>query len=125
MYREKYAQKRALQLFAAGRSRTEVLTMLTEEGASAEQCEPLADKYHKMHLLLRREDGRQRLKAAGMLVTIGAVLLAGGLLLTVGSWLVFDNGASIIFYGLLVSGGGLLAKGLVDRKAAQQQLQQS
>ncbi|AHJ98008.1 hypothetical protein Hsw_2413 [Hymenobacter swuensis DY53] len=73
MYREKYAQKRAVQLYTAGSSREAVLVMLQEEGAAPDQVEELANKYHKLYLLLRREDAKQELKTGRILTSIGAV----------------------------------------------------
>ncbi|UYZ63923.1 hypothetical protein [Hymenobacter weizhouensis] len=122
MYREKYAQRRAIQLFAQGKDRTEILNMLAEEGASSDQLETLADKYQNMHLLLTREDAKRQLKVAGMLKTIGAVFLICGVLLTLLSQFYFADGSYLVYYSLIGFGIGLLIKGSLDKKAATQQL---
>ncbi|GAA5092451.1 hypothetical protein GCM10023259_103820 [Thermocatellispora tengchongensis] len=69
--------------------------MLLEEGAPPEQAEQLALKYLKMQRLLATEDARKQLKTSQMLVTVGAVFLAGGMALTLLS-LLFLGGSYVI-----------------------------
>ncbi|MDU0368845.1 hypothetical protein ACFPAF_00435 [Hymenobacter endophyticus] len=123
MYREKYAQGRALHLYTTGRPQ-EVLPMLLEEGAPPEQAEQLALKYLKMQRLLATEDARKQLKTSQMLVTVGAVFLAGGMALTLLS-LLFLGGSYVIYLGVLLFGAGVLIKGTMDKQAARKRLQTS
>ncbi|RSK50164.1 hypothetical protein [Hymenobacter rigui] len=123
MYREKYAQKRAIQLYTAGRPQ-EVVPMLLEEGAMPEQVEQLAQKYQKMQRLLVTEDARKKLKAAQMLVTIGAVFIVGGVVLSLLSWL-YLGGSYVVYVGILLFGAGLLVKGTLEKQAASKLLQSS
>ncbi|WP_426492184.1 hypothetical protein [Hymenobacter sp. 102] len=118
MYREKYAHKRAIQLFAAGRG-PEVLPMLLEEGAAPDQAEHLALKYQKMQQLLATEDARKKRKGAQTLITIGLVFLAGGAFLSLLSWL-YLGGSYVVYVGIMLFGGGLLLKGILEQQAATQ-----
>ena len=120
MYREKYAQKRALELIRQNRDRVDITTMRAEEGADSEQVEDLTNRYYKMHQLRQHEDARQQLKQARMLTTSGAVLLICGLVLTIGSWFVLSGDASIIYYGLIGLGLGMILKGYLDKKGVTQ-----
>jgi hypothetical protein len=121
MYREKYAQKRAIQLFTAGRG-PEVLPMLLEEGAAPDQAEQLALQYQTMQRLLAAEDARKKRKAAQMLITIGAVFMVGSVVLSLLSWLFLD-GRYVVYIGILLFGAGLLVKGTLEKQAADKLLQ--
>ncbi|MCA8830600.1 hypothetical protein [Hymenobacter pini] len=123
MYREKYAQKRAIQLYTAGRPQ-EVVPMLLEEGALPGQVEQLAQKYQKMQRRLVTEDARKKLKTAQMLVTIGAVFVAGSVVLTLLSWL-YLGGSYVVYVGIVLFGAGLLVKGTLAKQAASKLLQSS
>lgn len=123
MYREKYAQKRALQLYREERA-SEVEHMLLEEGATPDQVATLAGKYHKMHGLFLQEDARQHLKSAQMLLTIGGVAGACGAALTVLSYVALSGVSYLLYYGLMGGGAGLLLKGVLEKKAATAKLHQ-
>lgn len=120
MHREKYAQKRALELIRQNRERAEITAMLVDEGAATDEVDLLTDRYYKMHRLLQHEEIRQQLKQARMLATSGIVLLAVGLVLTLGSWLIFSGGAFLVYYGLMGIGFGMVLKGYFDKKNADQ-----
>jgi hypothetical protein len=126
MYRATYAHKTAVKLYSQGKSQAEVENMLRAEGAPDDQVDALARTYFEDYQMLRVEAARAKRKRASQFVTIGAVLVGGGVFLSFMTYLLIDNeeGSFVGFYGVIGAGLFALVKGLLDKRQAEAQLQQ-
>lgn len=115
MYREKYCQRRAVEMFASGKTKTDVINMLREENAKESELNLLADKFYQDYEFLWKEKRKLRIKNAEKDVLIGSVLIATGILISLFSYLLFDNGRYFLFTGLLIFGLVYLAKGISEK----------
>jgi hypothetical protein len=74
-YREHYAKREAVHMYARGHDREEVITMLKQEGAGDPAGE-LADSYKDDSNTIQQHQSRQTQKSAAMYRTAGTVFLA-------------------------------------------------
>ncbi|KOY86297.1 hypothetical protein AD998_09200 [bacterium 336/3] len=111
MYREKYCQQRAIQMYASGQTKTEVIEMLKEENAKEEELEALADTFYKDYQFLQKQRHKQRKQDAEQNMIVGGVLLGVGILL---SLILSEEGSyNIWFTGLIIGGAIALGRGII------------
>ncbi|MDJ1466827.1 hypothetical protein [Xanthocytophaga flava] len=115
MYRENYCQRRALELYTSGKTKADVITMLREENAIETELDRLADRFYHDYLFLQKEKRKQRRQKAEQNIMIGSVLLIGGFILTVLSYILIGTGTYILCIGALVSGIVYLGMGLIEK----------
>jgi hypothetical protein len=117
MYREKYCQQRAIQMYASGKTKEEVIEMLKEENAKEEELDSLADTFYKDYLFLQKKHHKQRKQDAEQNMIVGGVLLGVGVLLSLilskkGSYNIWFTG--LIIGGLVALGRGIILKNQED-----------
>lgn len=115
MYREKYCQRRAIEMYASGQTTMEVIEMLKSENARETELTTLAEKFYQDYKFLRKEKRKQRRKTAERDVLIGSVMLAAGLVLTLISYLSIGSGQYVLFTGIIITGLIFLGKGTIEK----------
>ena len=115
-YREHYAKKRASQMYFLGQSKEDVRDMLLTEGAG-EQADALAAQYYDNYRVVRNHHQQQTRKSGSMYLIVGWVFIAGSLLYSLLTYLVYGNGNFIALTGLTVLGIAAVIKGMRDKQA--------
>lgn len=115
MYREKYCQRRAVEMYASGKTKAEVIQMLVEENAKEAELQSLADRFYEDYEFLQKENRKKRQKNADRDTLIGSVIMAAGVVLSLLSYLFMDNGNYVLFTGIIIAGLIFLGKGTVEK----------
>lgn len=126
MYRENYGRQTAATMYLAQKPTAEVQQMLVAEGATPEQAEELAQTYYKQHLFRLYQAAKKKVETSRMYQLSGMVLIAASIFLSFVSYVMIDyQGSFIAFYGLAIWGVIALVKGTLDRRNAEQALEQA
>lgn len=115
-YREQYAKREAIQMYARGQEKDAVVAMLKQEGAG-EAADTLADTYKDDLSIIQQHHSRQTQKSAGMYRTVGIVFLAGALGYGLLTYWAYGNGSFVALSGLAILGAAALIKGLADKNS--------
>ena len=113
-YREQYAKREAIQMYARGQAKEAVVVMLKQEGAG-DAADSLADSYKNDFAVIQQHQNRQTQKSAGMYRTVGIVFLAGALAYGLLTYWAYGNGSFVALSGLTIMGAAALIKGLSDK----------
>jgi hypothetical protein len=113
-YREQYAKRAAIQMYARGQAKEAVVVMLKQEGAG-DAAETLADSYEEDFAIIKQHQSRQTQKSAGMYRTVGIVFLAGAVAYGLLTYWAYGNGSFVGLSGLAILGAAALIKGLADK----------
>ena len=113
-YREQYARREAIQMYARGQEKAAVVVMLQQEGAGA-AADTLADSYKNDFAVLQQHQSRQIQKSAGVYRTVGIVFLVGALGYGLLTYWAYGNGNFVVPSGLTIIGAIALIKGLADK----------
>jgi hypothetical protein len=114
-YREHYAKREAMNMYARGQEKDAIVAMLQQEGAG-NTAEALADSYKEDFAIIQQHQSRQTQKSAGMYRTVGIVFLAGALGYGLLTYWAYGNGSFVALSGLTLLGIAALVKGLADKK---------
>ena len=114
MYRERYCQRRAMEMYGIGQGKEAVIKMLLEEQADGDKVASIAEKFYEDYLFLLKEERKKRMKKSEMNILVGSVIMGCGILFSLGSYLI--SGISFfLFYGLIITGLGMLIWGLIEK----------
>jgi hypothetical protein len=115
-YREHYAKREAMNMYARGQEKEAVVSMLKQEGAG-DAADSLAESYRNDFAIIRQHQSRQNEKSAGMYRTVGAVFLAGALGYGLLTYWAYGNGSFVALSGLTFLGIAALVKGYTDKNS--------
>jgi hypothetical protein len=115
-YREQYAKREAIHMYARGQDKEEVIAMLKLEGAGESAAE-FADAYLEDFSFIKQHQSKKIQKSAGIYRTVGTVFLAGTLAYGLLTYWALGNGSYVLLTGLAIAGIGFLIKGLVDQRS--------
>jgi hypothetical protein len=113
-YREQYAKREAIQMYARDQDKAAVVAMLKQEGAG-DAADTLADTYQNDFAIIQQHQSRQTQKSAAMYRTVGIVFLAGALAYGLLTYWAYGNGSFVALSGLTIIGAAALIKGLADK----------
>ncbi len=108
----RFVQQKAFKLLSEGQSLDALKELILTEGGDAEQVQTLSAKYEADYAFLMQETGKSTRKAASSYQLAGGVILLGGVGLTTLSYLSMDGQGAVFFWGILVIGAILVARGV-------------
>ncbi|MDO7849705.1 hypothetical protein Q5H92_25305 [Hymenobacter sp. M29] len=114
-YREQYAKREAIYMYARGRHKEEVIAMLKREGAG-ESAKEFGESYLEDYVFIKQQQRKKTQKSANIYRIVGIVFLAGTLAYGLLTYWALGNGSYVVFTGLAIAGIALLIKGLVDQR---------
>ncbi|MDO7852325.1 hypothetical protein [Hymenobacter convexus] len=115
-YREQYAKREAIYMYARGQHKEEVIAMLKREGAGESAAE-FADAYLEDFTFIKQHQSKKTQKSASIYRTVGIVFLAGTLAYGLLTYWALGNGSYVVFTGLAIVGIFLLIKGLAGQRS--------
>jgi hypothetical protein len=110
----KHLQLLALKMYAQGRTKSEVISMLKETGYDDQMAERLATNFEQNHNGLKMEERKRLQKAISTDQLIGIILLGIGLALTLASYFFLGN-VFFVFWGLMLGGLFFLGRSFVKQ----------
>lgn len=105
-------QQRAFQIYMSGGRQEEVKNMLIEAGGNAQEAEQFAEKFKNDFAFLNTENLRKEKKDAPLGLIAGAILMFGGILMAVISY-VFTESIYVILYGAILAGAIIFFRALI------------
>lgn len=118
MYREKYCQRTAVNMYASGKGQADVMAMLIEEGAEKARVQPLAENFYSDYQFILQEQQKQKRKNADLYFLAGGVLLVAGILMALFTYSPTKEGGQFMFsYGLVGMGIASFVKGFRDKNS--------
>jgi hypothetical protein len=115
MYREQYCQRRAIDMYASGKTKADVIQMLRAENAKETNLGALAEKFYQDYAFLRKEKRKHRRQNAERDIMIGSVISAAGVVLSLLSYLSIGSGEFVLFLGIIITGVVFLGKGVIGK----------
>jgi hypothetical protein len=108
----RFLQRDAFSIYSSGKREEMVIKMIIEAGGNVEEAKELQEQFAKDYEFLIAERKRKEKRYTPIDLIIGSILLFGGILVSLGTYL-FSDTIYVVMYGAILTGLIIFVRALI------------